>query len=187
MRCILLPLSHLQPFLYPQSLFPDFFLFLQHSPYSFSALSEEKQQRKIDMKQILSSSKGWRKQVREPWTRSTVGLYKDKKASHCYSPSKSNTTKEADRCLLAGRAAVLVLLVGQNLPACWRSPKARAGSLAWLFPVPKTEYCRTQQMLEANYKGEVQHDQDPIINAQDLTEIIPVVSLPARNREYVFQ
>lgn len=51
------PLSHLQPFLYPQSLFPDCFLFLQHSHYSFSALSEEKLQRKIDIKQILSSSR----------------------------------------------------------------------------------------------------------------------------------
>lgn len=100
-------------------------------------------------------TKGWRKQVREAWTRSTVGLYKGKKLSHCYSPSKGNTAKEVERCLLAGRVAMLVLLVRQNLPKCWRSPKARAGSLAWLFPVPKTEYCGGQQRLGANYKRKV--------------------------------
>lgn len=150
------PLSHLQPFLYPQSLFPDCFLFLQHSHYSFSALSEEKQKKKIDMKQILSSSRPKDKGSR--WGKHEQGAQwgctRVRKTSYHF-PFKRNTSKEADRCLLAGRAAMLMLLVAQNLPTCWKSPKARGGSLAWLFLVLKIEYCRTQQMFEANLKGKV--------------------------------
>lgn len=155
MSCYISPLSSttfsLPPISVPRLLFisPTLPLFFQ---CSLRGKAKEEDRHETNPKQL--QTKGQRKQVREAWTRSTVGLYKGKKASYHF-PFKRNTSKEADRCLLAGRAAMLMLLVAQNLPTCWKSPKARGGSLAWLFLVLKIEYCRTQQMFEANLKGKV--------------------------------
>ena len=148
------PLSLLQPLLFPQPLLPVLLFISPTLPLFFQCplrgKATEEDGHETNLEQL--QTKGWRKQVRKALTRSTVGLYEGEKVSHHYSFSfpRSSISKEVDRYLLAGRAATLVLLAGQNLSMCCRSPKQTAGSLAWLLPVLKIEYCRIQQLLEAN-------------------------------------
>lgn len=114
--CYISPLSStifpLSPISVPRLLFisPTLPLFFQ---CALRGKEAEEDRHETNPKQL--QTKGWRKQVMEAWTRSTVGCTR---------------VRKPHIVIALPRAAILVLLAGQNLPTRWRNPKARAGSLA---------------------------------------------------------
>lgn len=139
MRCpATSPLSLLQSLLSPQPLLPVLLFTPPTLPIFFQCplrgKATEGDGHETSRKQL--QTKGLRKQVREAWTRSTVGLHEGEKVLHHYSSTfpRSSISKEGDRYVLAGRAAMLVLLAGQNLSMCCKEPKANSRIISLIIP-----------------------------------------------------